>query len=458
MRSFIKTGIPFFKRMMLIALPIMIQSGVTNFVSLLDNIMIGQVGTLQMTSVSIINQLMFVFNLCLFGAMSGVGIFTAQFYGKKDNEGVRNTLQFKIIFSLIITAVGLLIFLTADDMLIRAYLQGEGTAEDIAAVEAFGKEYLKIMLWGTLPFAVSQAYASTLRETNDRIIPMVSTVTAVFVNLILNYTLIFGHFGAPALRVNGAAIATVISRYAEFLILIIWSHTHKNKYPYIKKLFTASTLTKAQIKKMLIVSSPLLINETLWSAGMAILNQCYSVRGLDIIAAINISSTISNVFNVSFIACGSAIGIILSQMLGAGEKEKAKLASTRLLFFAVFIVIFIGAVMAAFAPIFPTIYNTTDEIRECAKNLILIVAAFMPVQAFANACYFTLRSGGKTFITFLFDSGFVWTVSVPLAFVLSRFTGIPILQLFAIINFTDIIKCILGYIFMKKGLWLNIVV
>ncbi len=458
MKSFIRTGIPFFKRMILIALPIMIQSGVTNFVNLLDNIMIGQVGTVQMSSVSIINQLMFVFNLCLFGAMSGVGIFTAQFYGKKDNEGVRNTLQFKIIFSLIITAIGLTIFLTIGDRLIEAYLQGDGAAEDIVAVKEYGKEYLTVMLFGTLPFAVAQAYASTLRETSDRIIPMISTVTAVLVNLVLNYVLIFGHFGAPALGVKGAAIATVVSRYAELLILTIWTHTHKNKYAFIRSLFTHTSLNKAQIKRMLIISAPLLINETLWSAGMAFLNQCYSVRGLDIIAAINISSTINNVFNVSFIACGSAIGIILSQMLGAGEKEKARLASTRLLFFAVFIVFFVGAVMAVFAPVFPMIYKTSDEIRDCAKNLILIVAAFMPVQAFTNACYFTLRSGGKTFITFLFDSGFVWAISVPVAFILSRFTSLPILELFAIINLADIIKCILGFIFMKKGSWLNIVV
>ncbi|MBR5437910.1 MAG: MATE family efflux transporter [Clostridia bacterium] len=458
MINFIKTGLPYFRRMLIVAVPIMLQSGITNFVSMLDNIMVGQVGTLQMSGVSIVNQLMFIFNLCIFGAMSGAGIFTAQFYGKKDDSGVKNTVQYKFISCLLLTAIGIAAFVTMGDRLIGAYLQGEAAAGERELVAQYSAEYLRLMLPGLLPFALSQVYAGTLRETNDRIIPLISTVTAVIVNLVLNYILIFGHFGAPAMGINGAAIATVIARYTELAVLVVWVHTHKKKYPFVKGLFTSSTLTAELLKKITLISTPLLINEALWSAGMAMLNQCYSVRGLDVVAAANITSTISNVFNVAFISFGSAIGIILSQMLGAGEKEKARKASTRLLFFAVFTVVFIAVIMIIFAPAFPKIYKTSDEIRSLASTLIILVAAFMPVQSFTNACYFTLRSGGKTVITFLFDSGFVWTISVPLAFILSRFTSVPIVPMYAIIFSADIIKCVLGYIFMKKGVWLNRVV
>lgn len=458
MVKFIKSGLPYFRRMLIVAVPIMIQSGVTNFVSMLDNIMVGQVGTLEMSGVSIVNQLMIVFNLCIFGAMSGAGIFTAQFFGKKDDAGVKNTMQYKLIFSLLLTAVGIAAFVSMGDSLIGAYLQGEAAEGEREKVAVFAAEYLEIMLIGLLPFALSQAYASTLRETTDRIIPMISTVTAVLTNLVLNYILIFGHFGAPKLGINGAAIATVISRYVELAILVLWAHTHKKKYPFIKGLFSSSTLTRDLLKKITVISLPLLINEALWSAGMAMLNQCYSVRGLDVVAAVNIVSTISNVFNVAFISFGSAIGIILSQMLGAGEKEKAKKASTRLLFFAVVTTFFIAVIMVIFAPLFPRIYKTSDEIRTLAATLIIVAAVFMPVNSFTNACYFTLRSGGKTVITFLFDSGFVWTISVPLAFILSRFTAVPIVPMYAVILSADIIKCILGYTFMRKGVWLNTVV
>lgn len=458
MINYIKSGVPYYKRMLVIAIPIMIQNGITNFVSMLDNIMVGQVGTLEMTGVSIVNQLIFVFNLCIFGAMSGAGIFTAQFFGKKDDGGVKSTLQYKLITTLILTAVGITVFILMGDLLISAYIQKDSAPSDIAAVMNFGKSYLKIMLFGTLPFALSQAYASTLRETTDRVVPMIATVTAVFVNLIFNYILIFGHFGAPKMGIEGAAIATVISRYVEFLMLFVWAHSHKNKYPYIKRLFTHTSITKQQVKKITVVSLPLLVNEALWSSGMAFLIQCYSVRGLEVVAAANIVSTISNVFNVSFIAFGSAIGIILSQMLGAGDKEEARKASTRLLLFAVAVVFVIAAVMALFSDVFPQIYKTEDTVRSLASALILVAALYMPVHAFTNACYFTLRSGGKTVVTFLFDSGFVWLVSVPVAFILSRFTQVPIVPLYAIVLSVDLIKCVLGYVFMKKGVWLNTVV
>lgn len=456
--KFIRSGVPYYKRMLAVAIPIMVQNGITNFVSLLDNIMVGRVGTLQMSGVSIVNQLMLVFYLCIFGAMSGAGIFTAQYHGKGDVRGVKSTLQFKLAGALVLTAAGTAVFLLFGDNLIAAFLQGEATPADIALVHNYGKRYLQIMLIGTLPFALSQAYGSTMKETTDRVFPMIATVAAVIVNLAFNYLLIFGRLGFPKMGIEGAAVATVLSRFVELGILLVRAHTKTQAYPFIKKLFTRTDLTREQVKKLTLISAPLLINETLWSAGIAVLNQCYSVRGLDVVAAVNILSTLNNVFNVSFIAFGHAIGIILSQMLGAGEREQARRASTRLLFFATSVVVLIGAAMAVFAPLFPKIYNTEDQVRALASSLILVAALFMPVQAFTNACYFTLRSGGKTFITFLFDSGFVWAVSVPLAFVLSRFTTVAIIPMYAIVLSADIIKCIIGYMMMKKGIWLNTVV
>ncbi len=454
----IKISSPYFKRMVFIAIPIMIQNGITNFVSMLDNIMVGRVGTLQMTGVSIVNQLIFVFGLCIFGAMSGAGIFTAQFYGKKDKDGIRSTLQYKLAASLLLAVAGTVIFTLAGETLISFYLQGEGSPEDVAAVMNYSKSYLRIMIVGTVPFALSQAYASTMRETSDRLTPMVATVSAVLVNLIFNYLLIFGKFGFPELGVDGAAIATTLSRFVELGILVIRAHTNKKKYNFIPGLFTKFTITKAQVWKITLVTIPLLLNETLWAAGIAVLNQCYSIRGLDVVAAINIVSTLSNVFNVAFIAFGHATGIILSQMLGANEKKQAKFAAPKLFAFSFFTVILISLFMMVVAQFFPKIYNTDDTVRNIATSLITVAAIFMPVQAGTNAGYFTLRSGGKTLITFLFDCGFVWIINIPLAFVLSRFTDMGIIYLYACVLSTDVVKCILSFILVKKGVWLNNVV
>ena len=454
----INAAVPYYKKMVLIAIPIMIQNGITNFVSMLDNIMVGRVGTLEMTGVSIVNQLMFIFGLCIFGAMSGAGIFTAQFFGKKDKDGMRSTLQYKIALSLLLAAASIVVFNFFGDTLISAYLKGEGAPEDIAAVMSYSKSYFRIMLIGAVPFALSQAYASTMRETSDRVTPMIATVSAVLVNLLFNYLLIFGKCGFPKLGIEGAAIATSLSRFVELGILVIRAHTSPEHYDFIPGLFTKFTITKEQIKKFTVVTIPLLLNETLWAAGIAILNQCYSVRGLDVVAAMNIVSTLTNVFNVAFIAFGHATGIILSQMLGAGEKKQAKFAAPKLFAFSVVSVIFISAVMAGVSHLFPQIYNTEESVRTLAATFILTAALFMPFQAGTNAGYFTLRSGGKTLMTFIFDCGFVWIINIPLAFILSRFTDLYIVYLYASVLCTDIVKCALSYILVKKGVWLNTVV
>ena len=458
MKDSFRSALPYYKRMLTIAVPIMIQSGITNFVSMIDNVMVGRVGTLQMTGVSIVNQIIMVFNLCIFGAMSGAGIFTAQYYGKKDNDGIRNTVQYKIITALIISAFGIGAFVSMGDFLINAYLQGEGSPEDISLVSEYARGYLQIMLLGIVPFALSNAYSSSLRETSDRIIPMIATISAVFTNFILNYCLIFGNFGFPRLGIEGAAIATVIARFVELFILMLWAHTHKKKYPFIKKLYLKTTMTREEIRKITLITLPLIINETLWAGGMAFLNQCYSIRGLDVVAAINIVSTLSNVFNVVFISSGSAIGIIMSQLLGAKKVKEAKENSMRLIWFSVLLALIIGIIMALFSPFFPKIYNTTDSVRTLATELLFILSIFMMVHAFTNGSYFTLRSGGKTVMTFIFDSGFVWLCSVPVAFILSRFTGVSIIYLYITVQALDLLKCVLGYIFVKKGVWLNTVV
>ena len=201
-----------------------------------------------------------------------------------------------------------------------------------------------------------------------------------------------------------------------------------------------------------------MFNETMWAAGMATLNQCYSVRGIDVVAANNICQTFFNLFSVAFLAVGVAIGILLGQILGTGDIEKAKDYSFKLIAFSVFVSIIFAVIYIFAANYIPQIYNTEASIRLTAARLMQISAIAMPVDSFAHAAYFILRSGGKTAITLIFDSGFMWVISVPLAFVLSRFTSLSILPLFAIIQAINLIKCVLGYAFVKKGEWLKTIV
>lgn len=449
----------FYRMTLGIAVPIMIQNGISNFVSMLDNIMVGNVSTEQMTGVSIVNQLIFVFNLMIFGAVSGAGIFGAQFHGSGDTRGVRDTFRFKLISCAVLTAVGMFVFLLFGDELIRLYLQGEGSAEQIEASFGYAKNYLSIMLVGFLPFFVSQCYSSTLRETGETILPMVSGIVAVVVNFCFNMVLIFGLLGCPALGAAGAAIATVISRFAEAALVMVVTHRRKKRYPFIVGAYKSMRVPGYLVKGILQKGIPLLLNETLWAGGMAMLNQCYSIRGYDVVSAVNISSTISNVFNVSFIAMGNAIGIIIGQMLGAGKTEEAIEADRKLIVFSVISCLLFAVILFAIAPFFPLIYQEVDTAsHEMASSFIRIAACCMPIGALANACYFTLRSGGKTFVTILFDSCYVWILVVPLAFVLSRFTTLPIIPLFFCCQFIEIGKCIVGLLMIKSGIWIHKIV
>lgn len=358
-----------------------------------------------------------------------------------------------------LTAVGMFVFLLFGDELIRLYLQGEGSAEQIEASFGYAKNYLSIMLVGFLPFFVSQCYASTLRETGETILPMVSGIVAVVVNFCFNMVLIFGLLGCPALGAAGAAIATVISRFAEAALVMVVTHRRKKRYPFIVGAYRSMRVPGYLVKGILQKGIPLLLNETLWAGGMAMLNQCYSIRGYDVVSAVNISSTISNVFNVSFIAMGNAIGIIIGQMLGAGKTEEAIEADRKLIVFSVISCLLFAVILFAIAPFFPLIYQEVDiASHEMASSFIRIAACCMPIGALANACYFTLRSGGKTFVTILFDSCYVWILVVPLAFVLSRFTTLPIIPLFFCCQFIEIGKCIVGLLMIKSGIWIHKIV
>lgn len=457
LRNFIGTK-SFYKHTLAIALPIMIQNGITNFVSMLDNIMVGRIGTEQMSGVAITNQLIFIYNLCIFGAVAGAGIFTAQYYGEQNHEGIRSTLRFKLIIGTLVTALAFALFMLFGDNLIMAYLAGNSDGGDMNAAFGYAKDYLNVILIGIIPFMVLQAYSGTLRECNETMLPMKAGFAAVLVNLVLNYLLIYGNLGFPMLGVKGAAIATVTARYTETAIVIIWLHRHKKEHPYAKGLYRTFKIPFDLFKKFFAKSLSLLINEGLWSGGTAMLTLCYSFRGLNTISGLNIANTLYNVFSVVFIALGNAISIIVGQLLGAGKFKEAKETDKRLIVFAVFSCTLTAVLLLAIAPFFPKIYNTTPEAKQIALYFLIAQALFMPQTAFMNAAYFTLRSGGKTVLTLVFDSVFMWCASVPTAFILAKVTSIPAIAIFVAVQGVEFIKCIIGFILVKKGIWIQNIV
>lgn len=444
----------FYKMLLALLIPLIIQQGITNFVSLLDNLMVGSLGTQPMTGVAIVNQLIFVFNLALFGGLSGVSIFGAQFYGVGDHQGMRHTLRLKLYFGVLLTAVAVCVFHLFGAQLVGLFL--DKSVNDTAALTAtlsYAMDYLRVALWGLFPFMIVQVYAGTLRESGETVAPMVASVMAILVNLVFNYLLIFGHLGFPRMGVAGAALATVLARWLEMLYVVVYAHRSTLKFPFFSGVYTSFRVPASLLKKVLLTGSPLLFNELLWSLGTTFVNQNYSTRGLDVVAASNIETTAWELFCVIMFAMGNAVAILVGQQLGAGETERARDTDRKLIFFTVALHVVIGLLIVATAPLIPQLYNTEPEVRQLATALLMVAGASLPIHAFVHVAYFTIRSGGKTVITFFFDCVYTWVIPVPLSFVLCRFTSLPLIAVFAIIQFSDAIKLFIAIPMLKSGFW-----
>lgn len=442
----------FYKMVLAICIPIVIQNGFTNLASLLDNIMIGQLGTLSMSGVSITNQLLQVFNVTIFGAMSGPGIFMAQFYGKKNKEGVENCFRIKLMIGLIITILAIFLFYTFGNQLISLYLN-DNSSDSLKTLN-YGMNYLKIMLIGLIPFVITQVYSSSLRETGNTVLPMIASIIAVIVNFCINYILIFGRFGFPQLGVTGAAIGTVVSRVAEMSINIIGG----SRNLYLKDAIKMKKVPFDTTKEMLKRGLPLLCNEILWSISIALISQSYSTRGIIAVAAINITTTVTNFFMIVCYAMGNSIPIVVGQQLGAGEIEKAKDYDLKMLFMNFVMCLAIGIVLFNVSSLIPQIYNTSLEVKALASQLLKIAACMLPIISIYYSSYFTMRAGGKTFLTFLFDSGCTFVFTFMSALLLTRLTSLPILTIYLLVQCVDIPKATLGLILVRKGIWVHNIV
>ncbi len=457
MRKFIGDK-KFYKYLFAIVIPIVLQQFITQFVGLLDNLMIGQIGSSQMTGVSLANQLLFVCNLCVFGSLSGASIFASQYYGAKDKDGYQETLRFKWLLGLVIFVITTIVFLLFNNQLLSFFINTNSNDTTVPElVLSSGRSYLLIILIGNLPFIIKEIYATSLREMKETFVPMISGVIAIVVNLVFNYLLIFGKLGFPNLGAAGAAIATVISRFVEMIIVVSYTYINNKKYTFFKGTYKKIIKFKS-IKRFLPKTILLLSNELMWSLGLTLILSCYSLRGLDIVASFNIANTVTNVFLTIGTSLGNATSIILGLKLGEKDIVGAKNDSYKILAFAFVVAIIFTFIMISSSFVLPNIYNTTDDIKEVARNLIIISAIFLPIHAFNTCCYFTLRAGGRIFLTIIFDSLFVIFVRLPLAFILSKYTIMSIYLVHLIVYGIDTIKVFIGYRLIDKGIWLKTIV
>ena len=445
----------FYKTVIALLLPMLLQNTVSSFVNLLDNLMVGRTGTEQMSGVSIVNELMFIYNLAIFGGTSGAGIFAAQFYGKGDENGVRHCLHFNYLVVGIFSVLAVAVLSLFGTPLISLFLTDDGQADLVETLRQ-AQGYLQIMLLGIAPFAVTNAYAGILRSCGAAEIPMRAGILAVVTNMVGNYILIFGHFGFPVLGVRGAAIATVISRYLEAAVLLI--ACRRRKLGYTQNILRDFRIPKPLFRSILLSSLPLLCNELFWSLSETTMVQSYSLRGITAIAAFNIANVVMMVCGNIQQTLGSCVGIILGNELGAGDFDKAKEDCPRLMMTALLTSFITVALMCLIAPLVPRLYNTSDSVRHTATLLIFASAAFQPCGSLANSAYFAIRSGGRTLLTVLSDSCFNWVVVVPVCYLLIHFSSLSLLQVYLCVNCTMILKAAFSLFLLKRGAWIQNIV
>ena len=441
----------FYAKVLLILIPMIIQQGITNLVNLLDNVMVGQLGTEPISGVAVANQLIFVFNLMVFGLLAGASIFGAQFYGKGDYKGYHETVRFRILAGLALGVIGWLVFALGGNLLFELYLGGS----EEAATIAYAGKYMRIICWQLIPFALVQSLGGALKDCGETRMPMQASVIAIFANLILNYLLIYGSFGFPEMGIEGAALATVIARYLELLFIVIQIARNFSRLTFLHGIFENFRISAEVLVKMAATGAPLFFNEALWSSGLTLINSCYAIRGIEAVAATNINQTVWNLFGIICMSMGNAIGILSGQRLGANDFEGAKDTVRKMIFLTITLNIGVGLIILLIAPYIPLLYNTEPEVRQLASQLLMVCGVMMPISAYTNASYFILRSGGKTVITFFFDCGFTWVACIPVAWLLCHRTGLGVLQIYMAVQSLELIKVVIGTILIKSGIWIN---
>lgn len=439
-----------FKTLFVIALPIILQNLMQSTVNMLDTLMVGQLGSVEIAAVGLGNQIYVLLNMVLFGVSSGGAIFVAQFWGKKDKLGIWKMEGVMFTFSLIISFLFMMASVFAPKFLIGLY------STDPRVIE-IGAKYLKIVAFSFPFFGMSFAFSMALRSTEHVKLPMVATMISLVLNAILNYLLIFGIGFFPKLDVVGAGIATCVSRIVECSILFFVAYGKKYEVAAsLKKLLSFSSF---EVRKFIKIALPVMINEALWGLGTSMHSLIMGRSSTEALSAFNITNTISQLTWVFFIGVGNAAGIIIGKKIGEKQDAEAKRYANRLSWFMPLMAVFIGLLLLPISKLLPFMFKVEANILDQAKMMLMIMMCFYPLNAF-NMCWVVgiCRAGGDTIFAAIIDVCFMWIIAIPLAACVAYFTNVEPYIIYICLLSEQVFKFIAGFYRIKSGKWLNNVV
>lgn len=440
-----KKYLRFIKTLTIIAIPIILQQLFLNIASLLDTLMVGQLDDQSISGVYVGTQIIFVVNLMIFGSVEGASVFFCQFFGKNDVDNLKKTFKFKLYASFVVSSIATIVLLIFGRSLSELFITNP-KAIDISV------SYMNIVATSLIPFALTVAITSSLRESHKTTLPMIITLIGVLINLSVNYVFIFGAFGVPALGAIGAAIGTAVERYLEFGVLLIICVV--KKYDFCSNFFKTFKIEKKLAIDMIKKSIPLLCNETLWALGQTMLIFIFSQSTEIATVVLPISSTIFNLIFVICLGFGNAITILIGNTVGKNEFEQAQKEGYASLTYCSIVGILLGLVLVVIAPFITSLYTgVSAEAKELAVILIIFHGIYLVVCALNNALFFVLRAGGRTLLVFIFDSLYGWILQIPFALLLLYVFKLEFIPLVIVSYSLDILKTIVGFILFLSKKW-----
>lgn len=436
----------FLKKVFVVAVPMILQQLITSSVNLVDNLMIGQLGEFAIAGVATSNRFFMISFFAMMGIVTAANIYLAQYYGAKNEERMRQSFRYGIIFSLGIILLFSFAAWFFPDTILRFFADSDGMVEA-------AKHYMPVAALTFFPQALSYNIQSSMRSTGHTKIPFVSSVLSLMVNVVMNYVLIFGHFGFPQMGILGAALGTLIARFVELAYLTY--ALIKKDFGFTTSLFDLLKIDTDLKRAITIKALPLLLNEIGWSAGMAMLYKFYATRGENVLAALPISSTTSDLFFVLFSGMAVATMVMVSHPLGSNQLDEARANGYKMLQLACFMSVLFGVGLFTASYITPHLYNVSDEVRQLARNLIQIQGLFFFIYMYNAQSFFVIRAGGDTRSTLIMDAGFMWVINLSVVGYFAYFTNVDVFVVYIAGQLTDIVKMIVTTFYFRKEKWVK---
>ncbi len=433
----------FYRTLFTIAIPITLQNMLQTFINMLDTIMIGRLGAVEIAAVGLGNQVFFLQTMILFGITSGGSVFIAQYWGKNDREGIKRSLGIMLFLSLTVSTLFTIACLAVPEFIISCY------SPDPAVIKV-GAEYLRVVCLSYIVTAISSAFVLAFRSTEHVKLPLFTTACSLVINLTFNYVFIF----VFKWDVKGAALATVISRVVEVLIILGWSYA--KKYEACGKLREYFSFDRSFVARFVKIALPVMINESLWGLGISVQNSIFAHAGTDAITAYNITSTISQLTWVFFIGLGNGIGVIIGKFIGAGEQEKARMYAKRSVWFMPTMGLCIGSLLLPLSKLLPFFFNVSPDIISSAAKMLFVLMLCYPFNASnMNWVVGICRSGGDTIFAAVAEIICLWCISIPLGACAAFVWKLEPVFIYACLQTEQVIKTFIGDTRVLSGKWLH---